>query len=132
MNQVGEVIRALGQNPTEADVKRLVQQTNKNTDGRVSFETFLPILQQVRIDLFDSSVLERIRIVIKVLQFCREPLKKSLLFFSFQVSQKKMTDTVDDFVEGLRHFDKVGKILQLRQYMNCLRYMFPRIHTKVP
>jgi myosin light chain 6 len=66
--QVGEVLRALGQNPTEADVRRLVQNTNK--EGRVSFEMFLPILQTV--------------------------------------SQKKITDTVDDFVEGLRHFDKDG------------------------
>ena len=39
-NQVGEVLRALGQNPTEADVRRLVQKSD-----RVSFETFLPILQ---------------------------------------------------------------------------------------
>ena len=66
-NQVGEVLRALGQNPTEAEVKRLVQ-TQKASD-RVSFETFLPILQAV--------------------------------------SSKKITDTADDFVEGLRHFDKV-------------------------
>jgi len=67
-NQVGEVLRALGQNPTEAEVKRLVQ-TQKASD-RVSFETFLPILQAV--------------------------------------SSKKITDTADDFVEGLRHFDKDG------------------------
>ena len=67
-NQVGEVLRALGQNPTEAEVKRLVQ-TQKASD-RVSFETFLPILQAV--------------------------------------SSKKITDTADDFVEGLRHFDKVS------------------------
>lgn len=66
-NQVGEVVRALGQNPTEADIRRLVQ--NNNNEGRVTFETFLPILHAV--------------------------------------SQKQMTDTVDDFVEGLRHFDKV-------------------------
>jgi len=67
-NQVGEVLRALGQNPTEADVRRLVQ--NQKTGGRVSFETFLPILQAV--------------------------------------SQKKISDTVEDFIEGLRHFDKDG------------------------
>jgi len=67
-NQVGEVLRALGQNPTEADVRRLVQ--NQKTEGRVSFETFLPILQAV--------------------------------------SQKKISDTVEDFIEGLRHFDKDG------------------------
>jgi len=69
-SQVGEVLRALGQNPTEADVRRLTQQSNQKTEGRVSFETFLPILQAV--------------------------------------SAKKITDTVDDFIEGLRHFDKDG------------------------
>merc|ERR1712018_276189 len=66
--QVGEVLRALGQNPTEAEVKRLVQ--DHRADGRISFETFLPILQTV--------------------------------------SSKRLTDTVEDFVEGLRHFDKDG------------------------
>ena len=39
-------------------------------DDRISFDTFLPILQSV--------------------------------------SSKKITDTVEDFVEGLRHFDKDG------------------------
>ena len=66
--QVGEVLRALGQNPTEGEVKRLVQ--DHKADGRISFETFLPILQAV--------------------------------------CSKKITDTVEDFVEGLRHFDKDG------------------------
>merc|ERR1712001_410253 len=66
---VGDVLRALGQNPTEAEVKRLVQDQHKS-DARISFETFLPILQTV--------------------------------------SSKKITDTVEDFVEGLRHFDKDG------------------------
>ena len=65
---MGEVLRALGQNPTEAEVKRLVQ--DHKADGRISFETFLPILQTV--------------------------------------SSKRLTDTVEDFVEGLRHFDKDG------------------------
>ena len=70
-SQVGEVIRALGQNPTEADIRRLMQ--SQKADGRVAFDTFLPILHAV--------------------------------------SQKQMTDTVDDFVEGLRHFDKVRIVL---------------------
>merc|ERR1712223_538940 len=72
VTQVGEVLRALGQNPTEGDVKKLVQSTNSKggPDARVTFDTFLPLLQAV--------------------------------------SGKKITDTVDDFVEGLRHFDKEG------------------------
>ena len=68
INQVGEVLRALNTNPTEAEVYRLVQ--DQKADGRISFETFLPILQTV--------------------------------------SSKKLTDTVEDFIEGLRHFDKDG------------------------
>lgn len=72
--QVGEVLRALGQNPTEAEVKRLVanqkNESSSSTSARVSFETFIPILQAV--------------------------------------SGKKVTDTMEDFVEGLRHFDKDG------------------------
>merc|ERR1711930_6470 len=72
VSQVGDVLRALGTNPTEGDVKKLVQSTNSKggSDARVTFETFLPLLQAV--------------------------------------SGKKITDTVDDFVEGLRHFDKEG------------------------
>ena len=62
-------MRALGTNPTEAEVHRLCQDYMKK-DDRISFDTFLPILQSV--------------------------------------SSKKITDTVEDFVEGLRHFDKDG------------------------
>ena len=47
VTQVGEVLRALGQNPTEGDVKKLVQSTNSKggPDARITFETFLPLLQ---------------------------------------------------------------------------------------
>ena len=40
---IGDVMRALGQNPTESEVKKLVHE--HRADDRVSFETFLPILQ---------------------------------------------------------------------------------------
>jgi len=68
VNQIGEVLRALGQNPTEADVKKLSQ--NLRPEDRISFEFFLPILRSI--------------------------------------SQQNVTDTPDDFIEGLRHFDKDG------------------------
>merc|ERR1712200_242475 len=71
MKKLGDVLRALGQNPTESEVKRLVQSTCQGKpDDRLTFEQFLPLLQSV--------------------------------------SSKQSTDTVEDFVEGLRHFDKEG------------------------
>lgn len=72
VSQVGDVLRALGQNPTESEVKRLLQSVNsqKKADSRVTFDMFLPMMQAV--------------------------------------TSKPCSDTVDDFVEGLRHFDKAG------------------------
>merc|ERR1739845_57656 len=71
VKQVGELLRALGQNPTEGEVNKLVLSTkSKDADSRMTFESFLPLLQAVE--------------------------------------GRKITDTLDDFVEGLRHFDKDG------------------------
>ncbi|VEN53701.1 unnamed protein product [Callosobruchus maculatus] len=66
--QIGDALRALGQNPTEADVKKFTHLYK--SDERVSFEVFLPIYQQI--------------------------------------SKTRSADTVEDFIEGLRHFDKDG------------------------
>lgn len=41
--QIGDALRALGQNPTESDVKKFTHQ--HKPDERVSFEVFLPIYQ---------------------------------------------------------------------------------------
>jgi len=68
MNQVGDVLRALGQNPTEAEVKKLTQ--SHRQDERISFEVFLPMYSSI--------------------------------------SKNKSSDTAEDFIEGLRHFDKDG------------------------
>jgi len=43
---VGELLRALDQNPTETEVARLLQ--DQDMDGRITFETFLPILHAVQ------------------------------------------------------------------------------------
>ena len=43
---VGELMRALGHNPKEADVARLLPE-NVEKDGRIPFETFLPMLQDI-------------------------------------------------------------------------------------
>lgn len=66
--QIGDALRALGQNPTESDVKKFTHQ--HKPDERISFEVFLPIYQAI--------------------------------------SKSRTSDTADDFIEGLRHFDKDG------------------------
>jgi len=66
--QLGDVLRALGQNPTEADVLKV--SGSQKPDYRISFDEFLPILQSI--------------------------------------NKAKPTDTAEDFIEGLRHFDKDG------------------------
>lgn len=45
VKMVGDVLRAMGQNPTEADITRCIESLDQ--DGRISFDVFLPILQTV-------------------------------------------------------------------------------------
>ena len=48
--QIGECLRALGQNPTESDVKKFTHQLKP--DDRISFEVFLPIYQVILMQKF--------------------------------------------------------------------------------
>lgn len=69
-DQVGDVLRALNLNPTEAEVKKIVQEIDPNGRKRVSFEEFLPIY--------------------------------------LSCNSKKEQGSLEDFVEGLKVFDKDG------------------------
>jgi len=52
--QIGEVLRALGQNPTEAEVKKCGY--HNDPDARISFEMFLPIYNTVSKNRDTSTV----------------------------------------------------------------------------
>ncbi|XP_027710793.1 myosin light polypeptide 6-like [Vombatus ursinus] len=71
-NQCGDVMRALGQNPTNAEVLKVLghPKTDELNSKRVDFETFLPMLQSV--------------------------------------AKSRDQGTYEDYVEGLRVFDKEG------------------------
>lgn len=54
VSQLGDVLRALGQNPTEADVAKFSSQAGGGKDSkdkeaaRISFDEFLPVLAAIR------------------------------------------------------------------------------------
>lgn len=94
MSQIGDALRALGQNPTESDVKKFTHQ--HKPDERISFEVFLPIYQAI--------------------------------------SKSRTSDTADDFIEGLRHFDKDGNgfisSAELRHLLTTLGMYCTCVFTK--
>ncbi|XP_046914562.2 myosin-2 essential light chain [Dermatophagoides farinae] len=48
VDQIGEVLRAMGQNPTEADIHRCSEPLREQQrDQRITFEVFMPIYQQI-------------------------------------------------------------------------------------
>jgi len=41
---IGNILRALGTNPTQEDVKKIVSEIDPNGEKRISFEEFIPLL----------------------------------------------------------------------------------------
>ncbi|KFO54123.1 Myosin light chain 1, skeletal muscle isoform, partial [Corvus brachyrhynchos] len=72
LSQVGDIIRALGQNPTNAEINKILGNPSKEelNAKKITFEEFLPMLQAA--------------------------------------ANNKEQGTFEDFVEGLRVFDKEG------------------------
>uniref|UniRef100_A0A8V0Y563 Myosin, light chain 1, alkali; skeletal, fast n=1 Tax=Gallus gallus TaxID=9031 RepID=A0A8V0Y563_CHICK len=72
LSQVGDIVRALGQNPTNAEINKILGNPSKEEMNakKITFEEFLPMLQAA--------------------------------------ANNKDQGTFEDFVEGLRVFDKEG------------------------
>jgi myosin light chain 6 len=47
-SQLGEVLRGLGQNPTNAEIKKNIAELDPEGTNRISFEEFLPIYQSFK------------------------------------------------------------------------------------
>ena len=91
-SQLGEVLRALGQNPTEAEVKKCGYQADKG---------IIKQLQHSVVILGGHSSYENFS---NVLDY-RISFEQFLPIYS-TVSKNKDTSTLEDFVEGFRVFDK--------------------------
>ncbi|VDD87632.1 unnamed protein product [Enterobius vermicularis] len=85
VSQVGDVLRALGQNPTDAEIGKCCSHWN-DPDMRITFEDFVPIYQQV--------------------------------------NKNRENHTLEEFVDGLAHFDKEGNgfinVAELRHLLTTL------------
>ncbi|CAJ0961523.1 unnamed protein product, partial [Mesorhabditis belari] len=83
--QVGDVLRALGQNPSESEIASCCH-TWSDPNARISFEEFIPMYQTVY--------------------------------------KKRQKHNVEEFVEGLSHFDKEGNgminVAELRHLLTTL------------
>uniref|UniRef100_A0A0N5AGG1 EF-hand domain-containing protein n=1 Tax=Syphacia muris TaxID=451379 RepID=A0A0N5AGG1_9BILA len=85
VSQVGDVLRALGQNPTDAEIRKCCAHWT-DADLRITFEDFVPIYQQV--------------------------------------NKNRENHTLEEFVDGLAHFDKEGNgfinVAELRHLLTTL------------
>ncbi|TKR77178.1 hypothetical protein L596_018197 [Steinernema carpocapsae] len=85
VGQVGDVLRALGQNPTQEDIRKCCERW-QSPDARISFEEFVPIYQTI--------------------------------------NKNRENHSLEEFVEGLSHFDKDGNgminVAELRHLLTTL------------
>ena len=116
---MGEVLRALGTNPTEGEVKKLIQTTCTSVASRAGNEgsrsctiAKKAISVIVKLQVSFPALLSKFSPSLPV-TFTSQEKDARVTFEMFlpmlqDVSSKPIRDTVDDFVEGLKHFDKEG------------------------
>lgn len=82
--QIGDALRALGQNPTESDVKKCT--LHLKPDERISFEVFLPIYQVRHVILSYLIYLFLLRVsLIKYTKSINSTISNILLVLTCQV-----------------------------------------------
>ena len=116
---MGEVLRALGTNPTEGEVKKLIQTTCTSVASRAGNEgsrsctiAKKAISVIVKLQVSFPALVSKFSLSLPV-TFTWQEKDARVTFEMFlpmlqDVSSKPIRDTVDDFVEGLKHFDKEG------------------------
>ncbi|XP_057662565.1 neo-calmodulin-like [Diorhabda carinulata] len=57
-DKIGEVMRALGQNPTEKELKDIIQEVDGNNKGTISFDVFIDMM---KCKLFTKDMAEELR-----------------------------------------------------------------------
>ncbi|XP_014675534.1 PREDICTED: LOW QUALITY PROTEIN: myosin-2 essential light chain-like [Priapulus caudatus] len=116
-SQIGEALRAMGQNPTEAEVKRCGY--HDKPEMRISFETFLPILQTVVRNCEPSTAadfIEGLRVFDKEgngFMSCAE-LRHLLTTIGEKLSDEEvemLTTGMEDFQGNINYEDMVRVVL---------------------
>ncbi|XP_074656147.1 calmodulin-alpha-like [Tubulanus polymorphus] len=55
VTELGTALRALGQNPTEAEIRAMVQQADKDGNGSIEFDEFLNLMSRKYMEVADEE-----------------------------------------------------------------------------
>nr|CAD7262858.1 unnamed protein product [Timema shepardi] len=136
VTQIGDVLRALGQNPTESDVKKFTHQHKpvyRLGVTRMDRVSHVPYMTVYRLGVTRMD---------RVIQARRdkdgqdERISFEVFLPIYQaISKGRTSDTADDFIEGLRHFDKDGNgfisSAELRHLLSTLGSQLARPCSKL-
>jgi myosin light chain 6 len=109
VSQIGDVMRALNLNPSEADVKKIIQEVDPSGHKRITFEEFLPIFNAAH-QKKDQGSLEDFTEALRVFDKDGNGLINSaeLRHVLTSLGEKLTDDEVDALLTGLE--DSQGQV----------------------